>query len=115
MSDNATRNISIELFDPPMCCPGGMCGPAIDPALLEVSEALLRMKNRHGVVVERYLLQQHGQKFMQNPQVRKLLEEHGTDILPVTVVDGEVVKSGGFPSYEELAEYAGVSESADSR
>ena len=105
-----TTNVSIELFDPPMCCPGGMCGPAIDPALLDISEAVLKMKNQHGVIVQRYLLQQNGDKFMQNPGVKNLLQEHGTDILPVTAVNGEVVKTGAFPSYEELAEWAGVTE-----
>ncbi|MBI2487641.1 MAG: arsenic metallochaperone ArsD family protein, partial [Deltaproteobacteria bacterium] len=28
------ETIKIEIFDPPMCCPGGLCGPTIDPALL---------------------------------------------------------------------------------
>lgn len=108
---NVENNVTIELFDPPMCCPGGMCGPAIDPALLDITEAVLKLKNRHGVIVHRYLLQQQGQKFMQNAQVKNLLQEHGTDILPVTAVNGEVVKSAEFPTYEELAEYAGISES----
>lgn len=103
---------TIELFDPPMCCPGGMCGPAIDPALLDISATVLRMKNRHGIIVQRYLLQQHGRKFMQNPEVKKLLQEHGTDALPITVVNGEVVKKDAFPTYEELAELAGVSGAA---
>jgi hypothetical protein len=34
----------IELFDPPMCCPGGLCGLAIDPALLDLNEAILKLK-----------------------------------------------------------------------
>ncbi|TVR87816.1 MAG: arsenical resistance operon transcriptional repressor ArsD [Spirochaetaceae bacterium] len=95
----------IELFDPPMCCPGGLCGPAIDPALLDMDEAALKLKREHGVKVERYLLQQNGQKFMENPEVLALLQAKGTDILPVTAVDGKVVKQGGFPSYDELVRY----------
>ncbi len=23
----------LQVFDPPMCCPGGVCGPSVDPAL----------------------------------------------------------------------------------
>jgi hypothetical protein len=99
-------NVVIEIFDPPMCCPGGLCGPVIDPALLDVSEALLKMKNAHGIVVHRYLLQQQGMKFMQNPEVLALLKEHSTGVLPITAVDGRVVKTRGFPTYDELLQYA---------
>ena len=62
------NEILIEIFDPPMCCPGGLCGPVIDPALLDVQEAVLKLKSEHGVTVRRYLLQQQGAKFVQNPE-----------------------------------------------
>ncbi|MEX2444235.1 MAG: arsenite efflux transporter metallochaperone ArsD [Alkalispirochaeta sp.] len=100
--------VKIEIFDPPMCCAGGLCGPAIDPALLDVNEAVLTMKNQHGIRVQRHLLQQEGQAFMNNPGVLALLQEHDTDVLPITVVDGKVVKQKTFPSYEELLEWSGV-------
>jgi hypothetical protein len=96
----------IEIFDPPMCCPGGLCGPAIDPTLLDLSEAILRMKNEQDITVQRYLLQQNGQKFMQNPEVLELLREFGTDVLPVTTVNGKVVKQRAYPTYQELRTYA---------
>lgn len=64
------RQIVVEIFDPPMCCPGGLCGPVIDPALLEVNEALLRVRQQYDgrVTVERYLLPQQVGKFMESPQ-----------------------------------------------
>jgi len=99
-------NVVIEIFDPPMCCPGGLCGPVIDPALLDLSEAVLKMKNDHGIVVQRYLLQQQGAKFMQNPEVLALLKEHSTGVLPITAVNGKVVKMREFPTYDELLRYA---------
>ncbi|POR04157.1 hypothetical protein AU468_04065 [Alkalispirochaeta sphaeroplastigenens] len=94
--------VTIEIFDPPMCCPSGLCGPAIDPALLDMNEAILTLKNDHGVVIHRYLLQQQGQKFMENPAVLELLQKHNSDILPVTVVNGTVVKTKAFPTRDEL-------------
>ncbi|TVR29275.1 MAG: arsenical resistance operon transcriptional repressor ArsD [Spirochaetaceae bacterium] len=102
---NERDQVQIEIFDPPMCCPGGLCGPAIDPALLDVNEAVLKLKNEHGIKVDRYLLQQQGQKFMENPQVLELLQQHGTDVLPLTVVNGKVVKQREFPTYDELMSY----------
>lgn len=77
-----------------------------DPALLDVSEAVSRLKNERVIEVKRYLLQQDGQKFFQNPEVMSLLKEKGTNALPVTVVNGKVVKQGAYPSYDELCSFA---------
>jgi len=99
--------VIIEIFDPPMCCPGGVCGPAIDPALLDVSEAILKVKKEFNsqVRIERYLLTQQATKFMQNPEVLKLLHSQGTSALPVTAVNGKVVKQKAYPSYDDLHGY----------
>jgi hypothetical protein len=106
------ENIRIELFDPPMCCPSGLCGPVVDPALLDVHEALIKLKNDRGIGVERYLLHQQGRKFMENPEVLALLKEHGTGVLPLTAVNGRVVKMREFPRYEELLQWASSSNGA---
>lgn len=94
----------IEIFDPPLCCPSGLCGPVIDPALLDISDALLRLgKDFAGrVQVDRYLLSQQPGRFMQNSDVARLLKERGVGVLPVTVVDGRVLKTEAYPSYDEL-------------
>ncbi len=112
VQNSSDERIKVELFDPPMCCAGGLCGPAIDPALLRVSEAVLKLRKERGIIVQRYLLQQQGQKFTENRKVKELLQEHGTDILPVTVVDGDVVKTGAFPSYDELADRVAAAEAS---
>jgi len=106
------NSVDIQIFDPPMCCPGGLCGPAIDPALLEVNDALLKLKREHGITVSRFLLQQQGTEFAKNPEVMKLLTDGGVDALPITVVDGKVLKSRSFPSYDELLSYVGVKTAA---
>ena len=107
MTEN--KSILIEIFDPPMCCRGGLCGPSIDPALLDMNEAILKIDKKFNgnVKVERYLLSQQGPKFMQNPQILSLLKSGGVSVLPVTVVNGKVVKQKEYPSYEEIVEYIG--------
>jgi len=97
----------IEIFDPPMCCPGGMCGPVIDPALLDVNEAILKVKKESDgqVKIERYLLTQQTTKFLQNPEVLELLHSQGTLALPVTAINGKVVKQKIYPTYAELQSY----------
>jgi hypothetical protein len=109
MNDNTIKTIQIEIFDPPMCCPTGLCGPDIDPALLDINEAILKIKKEFDgkVSIERYLLSQQGQKFMQQPEVMKRLQIHGVEILPLTLVDGKVVKEKEYPSYEEFKSIIG--------
>ncbi len=96
--------MKIEIFDPPMCCPTGLCGPAVDPALLDIYSALLKLKTEYDgrAVIERYELGQQPAKFMQQPEVIRRLKTNGVTILPVTVVDDVVVKEKAYPSYEEL-------------
>ncbi len=101
------KKIQIEIYDPPMCCPSGLCGPDIDPALLDVNEAILNFKKEFDgqVNIERYLLSQQGPKFMQQPEVMKRLQLYGVEILPLTLVDGKVVKEKSYPSFDELRGY----------
>ncbi|MCL5027382.1 MAG: arsenite efflux transporter metallochaperone ArsD [Bacteroidetes bacterium] len=102
--------IQIEIFDPPMCCPSGLCGPDIDPALLDINEAILKIKKEFDgrVKVERYLLSQQGSKFMQQPEVMKRLQSNGVEILPLTLVDGKVVKEKSYPTFDEIKNYVGM-------
>ena len=99
--------VRVEIFDPPMCCPTGICGPTIDPVLLDIQEALLKIHKQfdRAASVERYLLSQQAARFMQNPQVLALLKKEGTGILPITVVEGEVVKTKSYPSFQELDQW----------
>ncbi len=36
--------VQVELFDPPLCCPIGLCGPTLDQTLLDVNEMLLTLQ-----------------------------------------------------------------------
>lgn len=96
--------VKVEIFDPPMCCPTGLCGPTIDPALLEIHEAILKVKGEDDgrASIERYVLGQQPAKFMQQPEVIARLKAHGIRILPITVVNGRVVKERAYPSFQEL-------------
>ncbi len=97
----------VEIYDPPMCCPTGLCGPTVDPALLDIYESILKIKAEYNgqSVVERYVLGQQPAKFMQQPEVIRRLKVHGVSVLPVTVVSGVVVKEKVYPSYEDLKQW----------
>ena len=91
----------LEVFDPPMCCPTGLCGPTIDPLLLDVSEMVLKL-NSQGVAVKRYLMAQQPQAFLNNAEVYRLVREKQLAALPITTVNGRVIKVGAYPTLAEV-------------
>lgn len=97
----------IQIFDPAMCCSSGLCGPSIDPELLRMSFV---MKNLAKVEypAERYNLSTDTDQFINNDQVQALLNEKGPEVLPIVLVDGEVVLTGEYPSNEELENWTGI-------
>lgn len=97
------------IFDPAMCCSTGVCGPGVDPKLLRVATVLNNLKSK-GIIVERYNLTSAPQAFVDNEVVNKLLNSHGVDILPVIIVDDEVVKTKAYPTNEEFCKFLEVPE-----
>jgi len=91
---------TIQVYDPPMCCSTGVCGPDVDPDLAQFAGLLGQFKER-GVGVERYGLGQQPMAFVQNPKVKALLETEGTEALPVIFWDGEIVLKGKYPDHAE--------------
>ena len=91
----------VEIFDPPMCCPTGMCGPTLDQTLLDVNEMVLGLQ-ADGITVERYQMTSHPQAFLNNSDVMRLVREKEMAALPITVVRGKVAKSGAYPTLAEI-------------
>lgn len=91
---------TILVYDPPMCCSTGICGPDIDPDLVNFAGILSQLGSR-GVKVERYNLGQQPVAFVQNPAVKALLDKEGTEVLPLIFLDGEVHMKGHYPTREE--------------
>lgn len=97
------------IFDPAMCCSTGVCGPSVDPELLRMS-TVLNSLSKKGITVERHNLTSNPQAFVDNLLINQLLNSDGVDILPVTMVDGEVVKTKDYPTNKELCEMLEVPE-----
>ena len=99
-----TDTAAVELFDPPMCCPTGLCGPTLDQTLLDVNEMILALQ-AEGVGVERHQMTSHPQAFLNNAEVMRLVREKQMAALPITVVRGKVVKAGAYPTLSEVRAY----------
>lgn len=92
---------TVELFDPPMCCPTGLCGPTLDQTLLDVSEMIVSLQ-ADGVQIERYQMASHPHAYLNNAEVMRLVREKQMAALPITVVRGRVVKVGAYPTFAEV-------------
>lgn len=93
---------TVQVYDKPMCCSTGVCGPQVDPVLPRFAADLDWLKSQ-GARVERFNLAQQPAAFIQNNEVHQLLVTEGTNCLPVIVVDGRVVSRRGYPAREMLA------------
>ncbi|MGQ9476545.1 MAG: arsenite efflux transporter metallochaperone ArsD [Actinomycetota bacterium] len=98
---------TIRIYDPPMCCSTGVCGPSVDPELARFAADLEWLRSR-GVKVERFNPAQTPEAFAEDEAVRSLLMSKGQDALPLVMVDGEVMASGAYPSRFELAAFLGL-------
>ena len=97
----------VEVFEPPMCCSTGVCGPKVDPALVRFAADLHWLANQR-IVVERYNLAQQPQAFAANGVVKTALTEKGNACLPLILIDGNVISQGRYPARDELARLTGV-------
>lgn len=91
----------VDVYDPAMCCPTGVCGPGVDPALLQIARDLRWLAAR-GVVVTRHGLAQEPDAFASAARVGELMKALGNAALPMTFVNGDVLVHGRYPSRDEL-------------
>ena len=89
----------IEIFDPAMCCPTGLCGTNINPELMRIAVVIESLK-KQGIIVT--------QVYVSNKTVNDFLQKHGADALPITLVDGEIAVSQTYPTTKQMSEWTGV-------
>ena len=96
------------IFEPAMCCSTGVCGPSVNPELLRVATVLNTLK-KNGIAVERNNLSGNPRAFIVNKKIGNLLQQD-PECLPVTMLDGELVKTKGYPTNAEFCAWLGVPE-----
>jgi arsenite methyltransferase len=103
---------TLQVFDRPMCCSSGVCGPKVDPILPRFAADLEWLKGK-GVQVERYNLAQEPQAFTAHDDVTEEIARRGMKVLPIVRVDGRIVSRGTHPTRAALAGWAGVNEATE--
>lgn len=102
----------IQVFEGPLCCNTGVCGPDPDQALVDFT-ADLDWLTRQGVSVRRANLAQDPAAFADSAVARAFVQKVGASGLPLIVADDVTVATGRYPSRAELARIAGVEASAE--
>ncbi|MFN2357765.1 MAG: arsenite efflux transporter metallochaperone ArsD [Desulfotignum sp.] len=103
-SQNQAGPKNLKIYDPALCCSSGVCGPSVDPVLAQFAGTLKQVVGRPDISVERYNLGQEPQAFVDNEQVKALLDDGGETQLPFIFIDDQLWLKGRYPSKEELAQ-----------
>lgn len=98
---------TLAVYDPPMCCSTGVCGPQVDPVLPRVS-ADLKWLAAQGVQVQRFNLSQSPAAFVENDLVKAAFAEKSEAALPLFIANGQVALSGRYPTRGELGQWFGL-------
>ncbi len=99
--------IKMEIFEPAMCCSTGVCGPSVNPQLLRITTVVNNLKKK-GIIIQRYNLNNNPKEFVANKEINELIKSNGIEILPITVLEGEIVQTKNYPTNEEIAKYLDI-------
>src|SRR5699024_6571290 len=99
----------LALYEHALCCSTGVCGHSVDEDLLRSTGVMKQLKEEDDVMMIRYNLAANPNSFVRNQNVIDIMQNEGQDSLPITVLDGEIVKIGAYPTNEEIADWLDVS------
>jgi len=92
----------IEIFEPSLCCSSGVCGPEPDKELIELQNTI-QVLSKAMVEVKRYAINQVPLAFTGNAVVKQFITTEGPGKLPITLLNGQIIKKGSYATLEELA------------
>lgn len=98
----------LQIYEPALCCSTGVCGPSVDEDLLRITGVMKQVKQQEDVQMVRYNLASNPNSFVRNQAVIDKMQSEGQETLPITVLDGEIVKTGIYPTNEEISQYLGL-------
>jgi hypothetical protein len=94
--------MTLEIFESSLCCPTGVCGPEPDKSLIDLQNTI-NILSQAMVEVKRYAINQVPLAFTSNPMVKKFITTEGPGKLPLTLLNGQIIKKGSYATLDELA------------
>lgn len=95
--------MELTLYEEAMCCSTGVCGPDPDDELVEVSAALDQLEEEFAIEVSRANMQHDIDQFLETEEIADRVDERGPSVLPITVLDDEIIATSAYLSYDEFA------------
>jgi len=93
--------MKIEIFEPSLCCSSGVCGPEPDKDLIELQNVIQTLA-KTGIEVKRYAINHVPLAFTENPVVKQFITTEGPGQLPLTLLNDQIIKKGGYPTLIEF-------------
>ena len=110
-----SREILVELFEMPSCSDPRV-ETAHNPVLRQVNEMVQELE-ADGVKVLRHVLSDDMRPFLLNAKISTLMRHDRLKPLPITMINGDIIKVEAYPSIEEIrdavAGIAGVHRAGD--
>lgn len=93
--------MTISIYEPPLCCSTGICGPEPDKVLIDFQNTVNAL-TKLGHNVKRYAINQQPMEFTKNETIKNVIREKGINILPVTIADEKILKTGSYPIIDDF-------------
>lgn len=91
------------IFEGMLCCSTGLCGPEPNQDLVQLSEDVKKLQVEFpDESIIRASLSFNANAFLDYPEVLKLVKENGTDVLPITVLDGKILAKQRYMTHDEI-------------
>ncbi len=94
----------VEIYDRTAGC---ACRPGEQRGMMALRAVLYGIRKEFGdnVTISYFTLDRNKEKFEENEEVKKLLSEKGLEVLPITVVNNKIRKTGENPTLSEMREF----------
>lgn len=99
--------MTIEIFEPALCCATGVCGDDVDQALITFSADIDWLRSQ-GADITRFNLASEPMAFAEREPVTAFLQLTGSQGLPLALVNGVTAMTGTYPTRSQLATWAGL-------
>ncbi len=95
--------MELEIFEPTLCCPSGVCGPEPEKELIDLRN-LIQLLAKAGIQGERYAINQPPMEFAKNPVVIDIMRTIEPSKLPLTLLEDKIMKKEDYPMLKAQAE-----------
>jgi Arsenical resistance operon protein ArsD len=91
------------IYEGMLCCSTGICGPEPNKALIQLTEDVKRLHAEFpDANIIRASMSFNAQAYLEEPEVLKLVKADGTDVLPITTLNGKILVKQRYLTYDEM-------------